>query len=408
MDLFLARQPIFDAAGRLDGYELLYRSGATSLSADGASREQMSLDVMIQSVLEMGIERITGGSTAYLNFSRQMLLNHSFDLLDPRRVIIELLEDVSGDDPVVESCIRLATSGYRLALDDYVPGRQQDRLLPYTSIVKVDVLDRSMTEVQATVDALRGSSILLLAERIESAEIGEACRQLGFHLFQGYLFSRPELISGRSISTSQIAVLHLMRRLKDEKVADRDLAESIRRDPSLSYMLLRMVNEAAGEHLGVESIDHALHVLGRKKLRRWLALFFASSLSLENGIESEGVHTAVTRGRMLEQLALAAGRHDHADLLFMLGLFSMMDAVLGMPMGELVAPLDLRPDVRIALTARQGPLAGWLNLAEAYEKGDWERAEQLARSVGAPAWQLPRIYLDSLVWAREQAPATMA
>ena len=139
-----------------------------------------------------------------------------------------------------------------------------------------------------------------------------------------------------------------------------------------------------------------------------LALFFASSLSLENGIESEGVHMAVTRGRMLEQLALAAGRHDHADLLFMLGLFSMMDAVLGMPIAEVVAPLDLRPDVRLALTAREGPLAGWLNLAEAYEKGDWDRVEQLAHSVGAPAWQLPRIYLDSLVWAREQAPAATA
>lgn len=406
VDLFVARQPIFDAAGRLDGYELLYRSCATSLSADGASREQMSLDVLIQSVLEMGIERITGGSTAYLNFSRQMLLNHSFDLLNPSRVIIELLEDVADDDPVVASCARLAAAGYRLALDDYVPGGQQDRLLPYTSIVKVDVLDRSMKEVQATVEALRGSSIRLLAERIETAEIRDACRRLGFHLFQGYLFSRPEVISGRSISTAQIAILRLMRELRNESVSDRELAESIRRDPALSYMLLRMVNEAAGDHLGVESIDHALHLLGRQQLRRWLALFFASSLSLENGVDAETVHDAVTRGRMLEQLALATGGDVDANLLFMLGLFSMLDTLLEMPMADVLAPLDLRSDVRAALMQRRGPLAAWLNLAEAYEKGDWDRVEQLASAVGAPVGQLPRIYLDSLVWAREQAPAT--
>lgn len=406
VDLFVARQPIFDAAGRLDGYELLYRSGATSLSADGASREQMSLDVLIQSVLEMGIERITGGSTAYLNFSRQMLLNHSFDLLDPSRVIIELLEDVDGDDPVLESCARLAAAGYRLALDDYVPGRFQDRLLPYTSIVKVDVLGRSMQEVQTTVEALRGSSIRLLAERIETAEIGDACRRLGFHLFQGYYFSHPEVITGRAISADQVAILRLMNRLRDERVSDRELAESIRRNPSLSYMLLRMVNEAAGDHHPVESIDHALKLLGRRRMCRWLALFFASSLSRETGVDAEAVHGAVTRGRMLEQLALAAGQDDQSDRLFMLGLFSLMDALLGTSMTDLLAPLDLRPEVRAALIWREGLLGSWLSLAEAYETGAWDRAEQLAESLGAPRGELARIYLDSLDWAREQAPAT--
>lgn len=408
MELYVARQPIFDAAGRLDGYELLYRSHAASLSADGASREQMSLDVLIQSVLEIGIERITGGSTAYLNFSRRMLLTQSFDLLDPARVVIELLEDVISDDPVVASCARLAAAGYRLALDDYEPGGPQDRLLPYTSIVKVDVLGRSLEEICSIVDALHGRPIRLLAERIETPELRDTCRRLGFQLFQGYFFSRPEVISGRSISTGQLAILRLLRHLRNDYASDRELTERIRRDPSLSYMLLRMLNEGAGQHRPVQSIGHALQLLGRRQLRRWLALFFASSLSEENDVDDEAVHGAVARGRMLEQLAFLAGMDDQSDLLFMLGLFSQMDALLGAPMDELLAPLDLNAEVRAALISREGPLAVWLNLAEAYEQGDWGQVEELAKAVGAPPRDLARIYLDSLSWAREQAPAATA
>ena len=406
MELFVARQPIFDAAGELDGYELLYRGGAHSLSADGTSTEQMSLDVIIQSFLEIGLERITRGRTAYLNFSRQMLLSESFDLLDPETVIVELLEDVQGDGPVIDACERLSAAGYRLALDDYEPGGPHDSLLPYANIVKVDVLNRPVEELRGVVDSLRGLPVQLLAERVETAEVRDACRELGFELFQGYFFSRPEVISGKGISADQLGILQLMNLLRDDDATDAGIEEAFRRDPSLSYKLLRMVNAAAGGGRGIESIMHAIRLLGREQLHRWLALLFASSMARGRGIDVELVHAAVLRGRLLERLGQSAGRSENAGPLFMLGLFSLMDALLRMPMEDLLERVNLAEEVKLALLRREGPYAVWLRLAETYEAAEWEKMSGLAASVAISPFDLPEIYLESLNWARERVPVS--
>lgn len=406
MELFVARQPIFDAAGELGGYELLYRAGAQSQRADGTSTEQMSLDVIIQSFLEIGLERVTRGRTAFLNFSRHMLLSESFDLLDPETVVVELLEDVLGDQPVIDACARLKARGYRLALDDYVAGGLHDTLLPYADIVKVDVLNRPVEELRVVAEGLRGYPATLLAERVETAEVRDACRDLGFEMFQGYFFSRPEVISGKGISADQLGVLQLMNLLRDDAASDADVEEAFRKDPSLSYKLLRMVNAAAGGGRGIESIMHAVRMLGRDQLHRWLALLFASSLARGRGTDVELVHAAVLRGRLLERLGESAGRADAAGPLFMLGLFSLMDALMRVSMAELLAKVNLTEEVKTALLEREGPFAVWLQLAEAYEAAEWERMSRLAATVGISPFDLPDIYLESLNWARERVPVT--
>ncbi|HEX6925062.1 MAG TPA: EAL domain-containing protein [Longimicrobiaceae bacterium] len=406
MELFVARQPIFDAAGELHGYELLYRGGAQSSSADGTSTEQMSLDVIVQSFLEIGLDRITRGHTAYLNFSRQMLLSGSYDLLDPETVIVELLEDVLGDEPVARACAHLAQAGYQLALDDYEPGGPHEALLPHARIVKVDVLNRPMEELRAVADRLRGQPVRLLAERVETAEVRDACREIGFELFQGYFFARPEVISGQGISADQLAILQLMNRLRDDGTSDIEIEETFRRDPSLSYKLLRMVNAAAGGGRGIESIMHAIRLLGREQLHRWLALLFASSLARGKATDVELVHAAVLRGRLLERLGEAAGKREQAGSLFMVGLFSLMDALLRMPMAELLERVDLAEEVKTALLKRDGPYAVWLQLAESYEAAEWERMTALAASVAISPFELPDIYLESLNWARDRVPVT--
>jgi EAL and modified HD-GYP domain-containing signal transduction protein len=404
LDLFVARQPIFDTAGGLDGYELLYRGGAGSVRADGTSTEQMSLDVIIQSFLEIGLDRITRGRTAYLNFSRHMLLSGSFELLDPESVIVELLEDVQGDEPVVAACARLRKMGYRLALDDFVPGGPHEALLPYANILKVDVLNRPVEELREVAGALKPTKARLLAERVETAEVRDACRSLGFELFQGYFFSRPEVISEKGMSADQIGILQLMNLLRDEEAPDSEIEEAFRRDPSLSYKLLRMVNAAAGGGRGVESILHAIRMLGRGQLHRWLALLLASSLSSGGGTDVELVHAAVLRGRLLELLGEAAGREASSGPLFMVGLFSLMDALLRVPMEQLLERVNLAEEVKTALLKREGPYAVWLQMAEAYEAGRWEEMSALAASVAISPFDLPEIYLESLSWARERVP----
>jgi c-di-GMP phosphodiesterase len=252
MDLFVARQPIFNLGGGVEGYELLYRRGSQSVAADGASTRQMSVDVIIQSLLEVGLERITLGRTAYLNFSREMLVSDFYDLLDRSTVVIELLEDIKADEEVMGVCERLVKAGYRLALDDYEPGDGRDELLGLAEIIKIDVLNKTREEIRAVAEPLGARKLRLLAERVETAEVRDQCQEMGFELFQGYFFARPELITKRGTSVDQLLIIQLMNLLRDDAVEDTELEQQFRRDPSLSHKLLRMVNAAS---FGVHGVD---------------------------------------------------------------------------------------------------------------------------------------------------------
>ncbi len=401
MDLFVARQPIFDLEGDLSAYELLYRRGSQSRAADGASTEQMSLDVIIQSFLEIGLERITRRKTGFINFSREMLVSGSWELLDPRAVVIELLEDVPVDAEVVAACDRLVAAGYRLALDDFVPGGPHERLVPLAEIVKVDVLDRPEAELREVAAPLLARKVRLLAERVETEAVRDSCRALGFELFQGYFYSRPELIERRGISVAYAPIVQLMNLLRDDAVGDAAVEEAFRRDPTLSYKLLQVVNAASYGGRGIESILHAIRILGRATLHRWLALLLASSLATGGAMNVELAHAAVLRARFCERLGEAAGRKASGPL-FMVGLFSMMDALLGTSMEELLSQINLAEEMRDALLRRAGPLAGWLGVVEAYEAGRWDEVTRLSAALGVPAGEVPGLYLEALGWARER------
>jgi EAL and modified HD-GYP domain-containing signal transduction protein len=401
VDLFVARQPIFELSGDLSGYELLYRGGAQSRMADGTSTSQMSLDVIIQSFLEIGLDRITGGKVGFLNFSREMLVGGSWELLDPRAVVIELLEDVPADDEVLSACERLVAAGYRLALDDFVSGGPHERLIHLAEIIKVDVLDRPEAELRDVAAPLLARNLRLLAERVETAEVRDSCAKLGYELFQGYFFSRPELIERKGISVEHAAIVQLLNQLRDESLSDAAVEEAFRRDPSLSYKLLRMVNAASYGGRGIESILHAIRLLGREALHRWLSLLLASSLASQGEMDGERVHAAILRARLCERLGEAAGQTAGGPL-FMVGLFSMMDALLGTPMEELLSKINLAEEMQDALLRREGPLADWLRLVEGYESGDWEAVTHISAALGVSPLEVPELYLEALGWAGER------
>ena len=404
LDLFVARQPIFDLGGNVEGYELLYRQGQQSVAAEGASTAQMSVDVIIQALLEIGLERITLGRVAYLNFSRDMLVSDFYDLLDRRLVVIEVLEDVPADVPVMEVCERLARGGYQIALDDFVPGDGRDLLLNYASIVKIDVLNRSEEELREVVTPLISKKVRLLAERVETAEVRDMCERLGFQLFQGYFFARPELISKRGTSVDQMLIIQLMNLLADETAGDAELEEAFRRDPSLSHKLLRMVNAASFGTSGLDSILQAIRLLGRIALHRWLAVLLVSSFARRGGVDSELVHAAILRARFCERLGEAT-RKAPSGTLFMIGLFSRMDALFGAPMDEVLSEVHLAPEVKMALLRREGPYANWLRLAEAYEVADWDTMSAVAAALSLSTLDIPELYLEAVEWARERGMA---
>ena len=405
MEVFVARQPIFDTQNERIGYELLYRQSAERNWAEGTTQEQMSADVILHSLLTIGLEQLTGGTLAFLNISREMLLAGNAELLDPGKVVVELLESVGPDAEVLAACQRLAERGYRLALDDFIYDRLWDPILPRVSILKIDVLDRRTEEIAEVVGQLAHFRGKLLAERVETREVRDRCQALGFELFQGYFYSRPEILSKHEVSVEQAAIMRLMNLLRSEQATEANIEEAFRSDPGLSYRLLRMVNAAALGGRGVDSIRQALRLLGREALFRWMALLLVSSVAAAGGADAELVQSAILRARLCEQLAAAGGQGEASEPLFLVGLLSRIDVLLRIPMDEAVRRLDLAPDVQDALLRRSGSYARWLELVEAYEGGRWDTVPELSGRIGMEPASVAQLYLQSLSWARAQLNA---
>ena len=400
MDLFVARQPIFDAHRSVVGYELLYRRSAEAPGADGGNATRMSSDVIVQYFLEAGIERLTGGLHGYVNFTREMLVGRTYELFDPDSIVVEVVEDVVADREVIAACRELRSSGYTLALDDFVVGGVQEPLLEHANIVKVDLLNRPPSWIEGVAAHLRPFFGRLLAERVETAEVAAVARGEGFSLFQGYYFSRPETIGHRASAVESLRLLPVLNLVHSEDTSQREVERAFRSDPTLSYKLLQIAQSATNGSFGVKSIRHAIQLVGRRTLYRWLSLVLASSLASSGVHRVELLEATLLRARFLESLATRA-REDGGPL-FLVGLFSNMDSLLGIPLRELLTRVRLTEDVQGALLRhRWSPYLPWLELAEAYEVGQWERVADLAGEIGIPAGTIPALYLRALQWAGE-------
>ena len=402
VDVFVARQPIFDAKGDVYAYELLYRRNGTTSFADGDTPDVMASEVLVHTFLNIGIDRVTAGAPAFLNFTREMLLHGVYQLFGPKDVVIELLETVRPDADVVAACQSMVEAGYVLALDDFVYDPAYEPLLKIARIVKLDVLDRPAADLASLIERLKPYRVQLLAERVETADVRRTCESLGCTLFQGYYFSKPELLAKRDLSAGQLTILRLMNLLRDFDSSDIKIEEAFRTDVSLTYKLLRAVNSAAMGGRGIESILHAVRLVGRAEMHKWLALLLVTSVAGGGGMNDEVVHTAIRRARMCELVAMDRGDKRGAEALFMVGLFSMLDAILRTPLPELLERIELATEVRRALLVRSGPFAPTLSMVEAYERGAWDAASGEAALLGIPPQTVTDLYLASLEWSRDQ------
>lgn len=408
-DVFVARQPIFGEDDRLFAYELLYRGDSANNRAAGVSSDQMCTDTVLHTLMTIGLAPLTGGTLAFVNLTRDFLLGRLYELFEPSTVMIELLETVEPDEEVVRACERLVSQGYTLALDDFVNRPGYEPLLKLASVVKIDVLDRSEADLKRTADELRPYGVRLLAERVETSEVRDACRRLGYTLFQGYFYSRPQVVSHRELGVEHSTLVRLMNMLDDPAATDANIEQAFKSDPSLSYKLLRIANSAAFAGREVSSIGFALRMVGRKPLHRWLTLLFVSTMAARSGISRELVLAALARARLAEIVGerSAQARGLRASMvptgpLFLTGLFSLLDVLLRMPMDGVLARMSITPDVKSALLTRSGPYAATLALVEAQERGDWDAVTDAAAAVGVAPAAVSSGYTEALGWARER------
>lgn len=402
IDVFVARQPIFDRNDSLAGYELLYRNTAMSTVADGAAADAMCTDTVIHSFLDIGLDDLTDGHRAFVNCTREFLLDGQVELLPAKKVVIEILEDAGNDEAIVAACRRLRHNGYELALDDFTDDPALDPLLHTVSIVKVDVLHKKPAELRALIQRLRSFRVQILAERVETMEVHTQCMALGFDLFQGYFYRRPELVTRKEIEVGQAAMMRLLNMLRDHETPDLTIEGGFRSDPTLTYKLLRIVNSASVGGRGVDSIGYAIRMVGRQMLHRWLSLLMVSSMVTGNDVTDQLVYSALLRARLCELIAESSPQIRHPQALFMTGLFSMLDVLLRMPMRDVLARVSVSDEIREAVMQGKGPYAEPLLLADAYQRGEWDQVDVLASSLGVLPMQMAWLYTKSLTWVNEQ------
>jgi c-di-GMP phosphodiesterase len=400
MEILVARQPVFDRKEQLYGYDFVLRRPGS-----GAPDQLLPEQLVADTFLGIGIYQVAGACRAFVPIDRGMILGGAARLLPADRVVLQLDSSVPVDDKLLESCDRLVWGGYRLAIGGDHPERFPEEILRLAEIVKVDVARADHDSLRDLAMWLRGYHVRLLATGVRHRLQRDKCLSMGFELFEGYRFAAPETLTRRDLPIEHMLTFRLLRLVRDTNTKDSEIEELLRCDVALSYKLLRMVNSAAGGGRHIWSIGHALRVLGRDQVARWLGLLLVTDGSRE-GVRTELITVSLVRARMCEFLANASGVPRARGPLFLVGMLSLLDQMLETPMAVLADEMELAPDIRAALLHRHEFYGAVLSLIEAYEQGWWTQVDTLSAVVGAPADALPPMYRDALAWAFEQLGRT--
>ena len=397
MSTFVARQPIFDRNKRVFAYELLSRSSPDNWF-QGTDGDRASSKVISDSLNVFGLSALTGGKRAFINVTRKLLIQDSVTLLPQDHTVLEILETVEPDEEVVAACRTLKKAGYVFALDDFVYRTEIEPLLAVADIVKIDFLQTKGAERKRLVELSPKRGIHLLAEKVETHEDFQDALHLGYRYFQGYFFCRPEVLERREIPGYKLNYLRLLREVNRPDLDFGRLEAVIKQDLSLSMKLLRYINSVAlGFRSRVSSIKHALVLLGRAPLRKWASV--AAFMDMGDDRPTELMVTSLVRARLCEQMGLLVRREEQELDLFLMGMLSSIDALLGCSIDEAIRDLPITADVRHALLRKSGPLSEVLELALAYERGKWEKVTALSAQLGITEEQVAEIYRKSVEWA---------
>lgn len=358
-NIFLGKQPILDRNQNLVAYELLFRTTEDN-QANVSDGFRASANVVVNVYGHLGIQQVLGNLRGFINVNHELLLDDAVLLLPSKHVVLELLETISATPEVVQRCIELKQMGYQLALDDVT--RIDDRiepLLPIINIVKVDVLALTDNEISDLIQKLRAWPVIPLAEKVDSPERARMCMDLGFEMFQGYFFAKPVIVSGSKIGSGKLSLLRLLSLVMCDAKID-EIEQLLKREPGLSYSILRMVNSvAAALPQKIGSIRQAIIAMGYQPLKRWVQLLlYAANPAGELNEANALMQTAAIRGRLMELIAIIDRPHDknYQDRAFMTGIMSLLDTLFGMEIQQIVDKLEMPDEVIRALVHREGRL----------------------------------------------------
>jgi EAL and modified HD-GYP domain-containing signal transduction protein len=396
MDIFLARQPIFDRNLKTFGYELLFRGGLDNIfpNIDG---DTASSSVLSNSFLCIGLDQLTGNRKAFINFTQNLLLKEVPCLFSPQLLFSEILENIEPDEALIAAVRRMTAKGCQFALDDFSFHEMATPLIRHVSIIKIDVQQTPIAKAKELIDHFAGQPIRFLAEKVETYEEFAQALQCGFSLFQGYFFSRPETIQERSIAPSKIHMLQIIREVNRED-ADIDRLETlIKTDLSLSYRLLKYLNSAYfNRPIKIQSIKEAILFLGLSEVKKLVMLIATAKLAESK--PNELIRLSIMRAKLCEVAGQLSGYEGDSSELFLLGLFSLMNAILDRDMERIVGQLPLSDALKRALIREEGRLGCYLKLIRCYERGQWDACPDFSPEC-RPIKMTIEQYTSAIGWA---------
>jgi len=397
MDIYVARQPIFDIKKCIFGYELLFRADMANFFPEMEGNSATS-KLLSNSFFNIGIEKIAGSNLAFINFTQELLLKQLPLMFSQDRLVVEILENVQPDRDVIEACQEIALNGYIIVLDDFFYKPSLEPLIEVADIIKIDIKATPLEEVGDLVKKMTERGVDLLAEKVETHDEFKKALKMGFRYFQGFFFSKPEVLAGKEISTPQMQLLEIMAEVNKENFEFSRLEKMIVRDASISYKLMRLINSAYFKRAKeISSIRQAIVMIGEAGIRRFLSLI--SMAGLAGNKPDELIRVSLIRAKFCELLGNHPGKSAETAELFTLGLFSLINAIMDDSMENLMSQIPLSGNIKEVLISGAGNLSGYLSLVEAYERGDWEEIEKAANLLGIDQSHLPGQYMESLSWA---------
>jgi len=392
---YVARQPIIDRDEKVFGYELLFRNGfenAFSGDPDEASRATLDRSLL------MGLDVLCDGRRAFVNCTRDTLIKGLVTLLPSTCTVVEILESVPADANVIAACHTLKEAGYMIALDDFVSDDPREPLADFADIIKVDLQLTTEDQRAALVQKFGPWRCRMLAEKVETQRDFERARKHGFVYFQGYFFRRPELMSTHDLPANRLNYLRMLQEVSRPELDLPALETLIKAEASVCYRLLRYLNSAMfGFKSEIHSVRHAMSMLGERDVRKWVRLVAAVGAGQDK--TSDLVLSALVRGRFGELLAPLVP-HGESDL-FLLGLLSLIDAMLEMSMADVLDRIPLDSATKAVLLGQPSPLRPVFQLILAHESGEWEAAAALSQNLHLDPETLAGHYWQAQQWARE-------
>ena len=398
MEVYVARQPIFNRKKKICGYELLFRDGISNAFPEIEDGDSASSKVLSDSFLTIGIDHITGGKRAFINFTRELLVRKVANLFPREKIMVEVLEDVEPDQEVISACKEIVQNGYKIALDDFTYTTDLKPLIDLAKVIKIDFRLTPKQDIPKYLHKLSGRPIEFLAEKVETNEEFQLASDMGFEYFQGYFFGKPYIIKGKDISPSKMTLLQIMSEINKEDFSYSELEQYVVRDVSISHKLLLYINSAYYKRpVDISTVKQALVFLGKTEIRRFLSLVILTKLSSDK--PNELIRSSLIRARFCEQLGRASPLRPNESELFTLGLFSRIDAILGGTMGNLMERLPLTKGIKGVLVEDRGELRGYLKLVSCFETGDWPGVSEVATALAVDEEKIPQFYMDALAWA---------